>query len=45
MQHELVRDPIDQVDGWVSAPDRPGLGVEVDEAVVARYRILEGDLG
>ena len=38
MQHELVRNPIDQVGGWVSPPDGPGLGVEVDEAVVAHYR-------
>jgi L-alanine-DL-glutamate epimerase-like enolase superfamily enzyme len=37
MQHELVRDPIEQRDGWVAPPDGPGLGVEVDEAVVRRY--------
>jgi L-alanine-DL-glutamate epimerase-like enolase superfamily enzyme len=45
MQHELVRTPIDQHDGWVSPPDGPGLGVEVDEAVVAGYRITDADLG
>lgn len=38
MQHELVTNPIDQQDGWVAAPAGPGLGVEVDEAVVRRYR-------
>ncbi len=37
MQHELVRDPIEQHDGWVTPPDGPGLGVEVDEAVVRQY--------
>ena len=37
MQHELVRRPIGQVGGWVSPPDGPGLGVEVDEAVVRAY--------
>lgn len=37
MQHELVTNPIDQHDGWVSAPSGPGLGVEVDEAVIRRY--------
>jgi L-alanine-DL-glutamate epimerase-like enolase superfamily enzyme len=37
MQHELVTNPIDQHDGWVSAPSGPGLGVEVDEAVVRQY--------
>jgi L-alanine-DL-glutamate epimerase-like enolase superfamily enzyme len=45
MQHELVRTPIDQHDGWVSPPDGPGLGVEVDEAVVAGYRITDADPG
>jgi L-alanine-DL-glutamate epimerase-like enolase superfamily enzyme len=44
MQHELVRDPIEQVDGWVTPPHGPGLGVEVDEAVVERYRIREADI-
>lgn len=37
MQHELVREPIDQHDGWVAPADGPGLGVEVDEAVVREY--------
>jgi L-alanine-DL-glutamate epimerase-like enolase superfamily enzyme len=41
MQHELVTDPIDQVDGWVTPPDAPGLGVTVDEGVVARYRFTD----
>jgi L-alanine-DL-glutamate epimerase-like enolase superfamily enzyme len=44
MQHELIRDPIEQQDGWVSPPDGPGLGVEVDEAVVAHYRFAPSDL-
>ncbi|MFN8623463.1 MAG: mandelate racemase/muconate lactonizing enzyme family protein, partial [Chloroflexota bacterium] len=44
MQHELVSNPIGQVDGWVSAPTGPGLGVDVDESVVARYRFSEADL-
>jgi L-alanine-DL-glutamate epimerase-like enolase superfamily enzyme len=45
MQHELVTDPIDMIDGWVAPPDKPGLGVTVDEGVVARYRFTEADLG
>ena len=45
MQHELVRTPIEQRDGWVSPPDAPGLGVEVDEAVVSTYQISERDIG
>ena len=37
MQHELVRTPFEQVDGYLAVPTVPGLGVEVDESVVARY--------
>jgi L-alanine-DL-glutamate epimerase-like enolase superfamily enzyme len=37
MQHELVTNPIDQHDGWVTPPTGPGLGVDVDEAVVRHY--------
>lgn len=39
MQHELVRDPIGHVDGWVYAPEGPGLGVEVNEDVVHKYHL------
>ena len=39
MQHELVSEPIEHIDGWVYAPvERPGLGVEIQEDVVDRYR-------
>jgi L-alanine-DL-glutamate epimerase-like enolase superfamily enzyme len=38
MQHELVRRPIEQRGGWVSPPEGPGLGVDMDEAVVRHYR-------
>ncbi len=44
MQHELVSNPIDQADGWISPPDGPGLGVDVDESVVASYAFSEADL-
>jgi L-alanine-DL-glutamate epimerase-like enolase superfamily enzyme len=37
MQHELVRNPIGHVDGWVYAPEGPGLGVEVIEDTVRKY--------
>jgi L-alanine-DL-glutamate epimerase-like enolase superfamily enzyme len=37
MQHELVAEPFDQVDGRLAVPDRPGLGVDVDEDVVRHY--------
>ncbi len=35
----LVKEPVTQVDGWVDIPQRPGLGVEVDRAVLDKYRI------
>jgi len=39
MQHELVADPIAHVDGWLYPPtDKPGLGIEIDESVINRYR-------
>ena len=37
MQHELVESPFEQVNGWVDAPDAPGLGVTVREDVVKKY--------
>ena len=27
-------------DGYIAVPTGPGLGVEADEAVIARYRVL-----
>ncbi len=38
MQHELVAEPIDPVDGWAVPPSGPGLGVTVLEDVVEHYR-------
>jgi L-rhamnonate dehydratase len=36
----LCREPIVMTDGSVPVPTGPGLGVEVDERVVERYRVL-----
>lgn len=39
MQDELVAHPITHQNGWVYPPvERPGLGIEIDETVVNRYR-------
>jgi L-rhamnonate dehydratase len=35
----LCKTPIVMKDGYIPVPDGPGLGVEVDEKVVAQYRI------
>jgi L-rhamnonate dehydratase len=36
----LCTEPIGMVDGHIPVPDGPGLGVDVDEAVIERYRVL-----
>ncbi len=37
MQHELVHDPWHQEDGFLTVRDQPGLGVTINEDVVAKY--------
>jgi L-alanine-DL-glutamate epimerase-like enolase superfamily enzyme len=39
MLHELALEDFPVVDGMVEIPDRPGLGVTIDEGFVARHRI------
>jgi galactonate dehydratase len=34
---EVVRNPVEVVRGHVALPDRPGLGIEVDEAAAAKH--------
>ncbi|MGB3328132.1 MAG: mandelate racemase/muconate lactonizing enzyme family protein [Thermomicrobiales bacterium] len=36
----LCTEPITMQDGYIAVPTGPGLGVEVDPAVIARYRVL-----
>jgi len=38
MQNELVTTPFVQQGGWLAVPTAPGLGIEVREDVVERYR-------
>jgi L-alanine-DL-glutamate epimerase-like enolase superfamily enzyme len=38
MQHDLVTEPIDHEGGWFYPPTKPGLGLEVLDDVVERYR-------
>ncbi len=37
-EHQLLREPIQVVGGYVRVPEAPGLGIEVDEAALAKYR-------
>lgn len=40
LSRDLVRNPIDFKDGYVTVPlDRPGLGVEIDEKMLEKYRV------
>jgi muconate cycloisomerase len=38
LAHDLVRQPLALRDGHVALPDGPGLGVEIDEAAVERFK-------
>jgi len=39
LAHDLVRQPLPLRDGHVALPAGPGLGVEIDEAAVERFRV------
>ena len=39
MLHELAREDFPVVEGMIDIPERPGLGVTVDEGFVERYRV------
>ncbi|MDZ4763971.1 MAG: mandelate racemase/muconate lactonizing enzyme family protein [Chloroflexota bacterium] len=39
MQHDLVTEPFAPVDGYITAPDKPGLGVDVIEKTVEKYNL------
>jgi L-alanine-DL-glutamate epimerase-like enolase superfamily enzyme len=34
----LFKEPLEVVGGRIEVPEKPGLGVELDEAVVERFR-------
>lgn len=35
----LLKNPVRAVDGWIFVPEGPGLGIELDEEMVAQYRV------
>jgi galactonate dehydratase len=41
---EVVRDPVTVVDGFAVAPDKPGIGVEVDERAAARHPFQQEEI-
>lgn len=40
LHHELPKNPIVAKDGRITVPDRPGLGIEVDEEFVKKYTVM-----
>ncbi len=38
--NHICREPIVMQDGYIPVPEGPGLGIEVDEAIVEKYRVL-----
>jgi hypothetical protein len=42
--HPLLTQRIDVVGGYARVPEAPGLGVEVDEAALAKYKVEKADL-
>jgi L-alanine-DL-glutamate epimerase-like enolase superfamily enzyme len=38
-EHDLLQEPLDVHDGSVAVSDKPGLGVEIDERMLAKYRV------
>ena len=45
LMDDLLIDPVLPVDGHVTVPERPGLGIELNEAVVAqKFQRIEGDI-
>jgi L-alanine-DL-glutamate epimerase-like enolase superfamily enzyme len=36
-RQDLVREPLKVVDGYIPVPDRPGLGIELNEEAFAHY--------
>jgi L-alanine-DL-glutamate epimerase-like enolase superfamily enzyme len=39
LSREMVKEPLRMEDGFLAVPDGPGLGVEVNESVIEKYRI------
>lgn len=39
LRRSLTKQTFDVVDGFVSVPEEPGLGITIDESIVERYRV------
>jgi L-alanine-DL-glutamate epimerase-like enolase superfamily enzyme len=41
MRHDLTVEQLEAQDGWMTVPDRPGLGVTLNEDFVKEYLVAE----
>jgi L-alanine-DL-glutamate epimerase-like enolase superfamily enzyme len=41
MRHELTKEKVQALDGWIQVPDGPGLGVTLNEEFIGRYLVAE----
>jgi L-alanine-DL-glutamate epimerase-like enolase superfamily enzyme len=41
LRHELTVEKVQSVNGWMEVPDRPGLGVTLDEGFIKKYLVAE----
>jgi L-alanine-DL-glutamate epimerase-like enolase superfamily enzyme len=41
MRHELTLEKMQAEKGWIAIPDRPGLGVTLNEDFVKKYLVCE----
>ena len=39
LRTQLIRNPLQAVDGYVAVPEEPGLGIELDESIVERHAV------
>ena len=44
LRHELTHEKVQAADGWITVPDRPGLGVTLNEDFVAAHLVSESGL-
>jgi L-alanine-DL-glutamate epimerase-like enolase superfamily enzyme len=44
LRHELTHEPIQATDGWITVPDRPGLGVSLNEDFIARHLVARSGM-
>tara|TARA_R110002111_G_scaffold2705_3_gene17888 strand:- start:11931 stop:13094 length:1164 start_codon:yes stop_codon:yes gene_type:complete len=43
LRNELTHETIQASDGWITVPDGPGLGITLNEDIVAKYLVAESD--